>query len=95
MEETSAFNEVGVVGCLGWGIRSFSVSSVISVVRTSWLRPAAASGDSCHSLLPGGRCWHPAFRRTAAFAALRVPVLVSKPSSQELDELRFSPPLPS
>jgi hypothetical protein len=27
--------------------------------------------------------------------ALRVPVLVPKPSSQELDEPRFSPPLPS
>ncbi len=38
-EETSAFNEIGVVGCLGWGIRSFSVSSV---VRTFWLRPSAA-----------------------------------------------------
>ena len=54
MEETLAFHEVGVVGCLGWGIRSFSVSSVISVVRTFWLRSAAALGDQCDSWLKDG-----------------------------------------
>jgi len=61
-----------------WACKSSIINRKLSIQR-------APSGTKEHLPWesPGGRSCHPAFRRTAAFDALRVPVLVPKPNSQE------------